>query len=372
MLPRPKSHSSDPIFGATAMASSSSSAAFLLTPNNIINPYTAHLSSVAMNMSRRPSLPANHPLLHHHHPMERQRSYDPRRQPPGFYLQQQALLQEQFEQQQQRRLSQPELPPAPVSLQHQEMAIPLQRPALTPLSPSRSMSSLSSTSTLVSSLSSTSISSTLSSSTLTTISTAVRHPLWRLDCKSCKTTLSEQAMLGHLAGDPDKKLFSTNLAVGGSVCGYKLVQACAGCKTDRGNGHFWIFYANQVVSHWRRIKDGNYAVTTAATISTASTSDITTTTEKETTPAAAVSKWSLEDLCPQLGAISMSQFEQSENVTHAMDKQGGGAFGEVDVVLAKCHLASVECEGDDEAEGRPMYWDDLPTWQSQAEGNVGR
>ncbi|KAF9325771.1 hypothetical protein BGZ91_002249 [Linnemannia elongata] len=193
---------------------------------------------------------------------------------------------------------------------------------------------------------------------------------------SCKTTLSEQAMLGHLAGDPDKKLFSTNLAVGGSVCGYKLVQACAGCKTDRGNGHFWIFYANQVVSHWRRIKDGNYAVTTAATISTASTSDTTTTTttttEKETTPAAAVSKGSLEDLCPQLSAVSMSQFEQSENVTHAMDKQGGGAFGEVDVVLAKCHLASVECEGDDDAEGRPMYWDDLPTWQSQAEGNVGR
>ncbi|KAF9293653.1 Protein fam72b [Linnemannia elongata] len=250
---------------------------------------------------------------------------------------------------------------------------------------------------MVSSLSSTSISSTLSSSTLTTISTAVRHPLWRLDCKSCKTTLSEQAMLGHLAGDPDKKLFSTNLAVGvlglpdrpvsiqcpckfhlfacascGSVCGYKLVQACAGCKTDRGNGHFWIFYANQVVSHWRRIKDGNYAVATAATISTASTSDTTTTTEKETTPAAAVSKGSLEDLCPQLSAVSMSQFEQSENVTHAMDKQGGGAFGEVDVVLAKCHLASVECEGDDEAEGRPMYWDDLPTWQSQAEGNVGR
>ncbi|KAG0075682.1 hypothetical protein BGZ90_009616 [Linnemannia elongata] len=212
---------------------------------------------------------------------------------------------------------------------------------------------------MISSLSSTSISSTLSSSTLTTISTAVRHPLWRLDCKSCKTTLSEQAMLGHLAGDPDKKLFSTNLAVG-------YISACMRYLRKR----LWV------VSHWRRIKDGNYAVTTAATISTASTSDTTTTTttttEKETTPAAAVSKGSLEDLCPQLSAVSMSQFEQSENVTHAMDKQGGGAFGEVDVVLAKCHLASVECEGDDDAEGRPMYWDDLPTWQSQAEGNVGR
>ncbi|KAK3830609.1 MAG: hypothetical protein J3R72DRAFT_252885 [Linnemannia gamsii] len=216
MLPRPRSYSSDPIPGATPM-SSSTSFSNLLTPNHHkVNPNIAHLSSVAMNMSRRPSLPANHPLMHHHHPMERQRSYDPRRQPPGFYLQQQALLQEQFEQQQQQeqqglqaqqqQLQQASAPsPTPV---------PLQRPALTPLSPPRSLSSLSSTSTMVSSLSSSSISSTLSSSTLTTVSTTVRHPLWQLDCKSCKTTLCKQAMLGHLAGDPDKKLFSTNLTVG--------------------------------------------------------------------------------------------------------------------------------------------------------------
>lgn len=195
-------------------------------------------------------------------------------------------------------------------------------------------------------------------------------------------------MLGHLAGNPDKKLFSTNLAVEvlglpdrpmsiqcpckfhlfacascGSVCGYRLVQACAGCVTDRGNGHFWIFYANEVVSHWRRIKDGNYAVTTAATITTVSTSEATKTTETETTSAAAVSKGAFEDLRPQPIAVSMSRFEHAG---------GGGTIGEVDVVLAKCHLASAECEGREEAEGRPMYWDDLPTWRSQTEGNVGR
>ncbi|KAF9909729.1 hypothetical protein BX616_011070, partial [Lobosporangium transversale] len=42
----------------------------------------------------------------------------------------------------------------------------------------------------------------------------VRHPLWRLECSSCKATLCEQAMQGHLVGDPSKKLFSTNLAIG--------------------------------------------------------------------------------------------------------------------------------------------------------------
>ncbi|KAG0229951.1 hypothetical protein BGW42_001279 [Actinomortierella wolfii] len=43
---------------------------------------------------------------------------------------------------------------------------------------------------------------------------AVRHPLWRLECKSCNAVLCEQAMQGHLVGDPSKKLFSTNLAIG--------------------------------------------------------------------------------------------------------------------------------------------------------------
>lgn len=160
----------------------------------------------------------------------------------------------------------------------------------------------------------------------------------------------------------------------GSVCGYRLVQACAGCETDRGNGHFWIFYANEVVSHWRRIKDGNYAVTTAATTTAVSALEAATATEKETAPAAAVSKGALEDLRPQLIAVSMSRFEQSENVTHSRDKQAGGVgtIGEVDVALAKCHLASADCEEGDEAEGRLMYWDDLPAWRSQTEGSVGR
>ncbi|KFH66132.1 hypothetical protein MVEG_08233 [Podila verticillata NRRL 6337] len=110
----------------------------------------------------------------------------------------------------------------------------------------------------------------------------VRHPLWRLECSSCKTTLCEQAMQGHLVGDPSKKLFSTNLAIGvlglpdrpvsiicpckfhlfacascGSVCGYNLSQPCAGCETNRGNGHFWIFYAHEIIPHWRTIGDRN-------------------------------------------------------------------------------------------------------------------
>ncbi|KAF9204809.1 Protein fam72a [Haplosporangium sp. Z 27] len=89
-------------------------------------------------------------------------------------------------------------------------------------------------------------------------------------------------MQGHLVGDPSKKLFSTNLAIGvlglpdrpvsiicpckfhlfacascGSVCGYNLSQPCAGCETNRGNGHFWIFYAHEINAHWRTIGDRN-------------------------------------------------------------------------------------------------------------------
>ncbi|KAF9942840.1 Protein fam72a [Mortierella alpina] len=89
-------------------------------------------------------------------------------------------------------------------------------------------------------------------------------------------------MQGHLVGDPSKKLFSTNLALGvlglpdrpvsiicpckfhlfacascGSVCGYNLSQPCAGCETNRGNGHFWIFYAHEIIPHWRTIGDRN-------------------------------------------------------------------------------------------------------------------
>ncbi|KAG0318755.1 Protein fam72a [Dissophora globulifera] len=89
-------------------------------------------------------------------------------------------------------------------------------------------------------------------------------------------------MQGHLVGDPTKKLFSTNSAIGvlglpdrpvsiicpckfhlfacascGSVCGYNLSQPCTGCETNRGNGHFWIFYAHEIVAHWRTIGDRN-------------------------------------------------------------------------------------------------------------------
>lgn len=42
----------------------------------------------------------------------------------------------------------------------------------------------------------------------------IRHPLWRLECFSCGTTLCEQAMQGHLVGDTTRKLFSTNQATG--------------------------------------------------------------------------------------------------------------------------------------------------------------
>ncbi|KAF9997740.1 Protein fam72a [Modicella reniformis] len=89
-------------------------------------------------------------------------------------------------------------------------------------------------------------------------------------------------MQGHLVGDPSKKLFSTNRAIGvlglpdrpvsiicpckfhlfacascGSVCGYNLSQPCTGCETNRNNGHFWIFYAHEVIAHWRTIGDRN-------------------------------------------------------------------------------------------------------------------
>jgi hypothetical protein len=69
----------------------------------------------------------------------------------------------------------------------------------------------------------------------------------------------------------------------------------------------------------------------------------------------------------------MAQFEKHEEKAQ-MDKQSwvDGGIGEVDVVLAKCHLSNAEGEEDDGAEGRLMYWDDLLTWQSQTEGYVGR
>ncbi|KAI7831697.1 FAM72 protein-domain-containing protein [Gamsiella multidivaricata] len=122
----------------------------------------------------------------------------------------------------------------------------------------------------------------LTPSTPSSIAPVVRHPLWRLECSSCNTTLCEQAMQGHLVGDPSKKLFSTNLATGvlglpdrpvsiicpckfhlfacascGSVCGYNLSQPCTGCETNRGNGHFWIFYAHEIIPYWRTIGDRN-------------------------------------------------------------------------------------------------------------------
>ncbi|KAG0210482.1 hypothetical protein BGX33_004902 [Mortierella sp. NVP41] len=195
---------------------------------------------------------------------------------------------------------------------------------------------------MVSNLSSSSTSSTLSSSSMATVSTSMRHPLWQLDCKSCKTTLCEQAMLGHLAGDSTKKLFSTNLVVGGSECGYKLVQPCADCETNRGNGHFWIFYAEEVFSHWRRIRDDAIAKVSATTVAT--------------TPATTVSK--KEITINDTSALPTPTSPESET----------------DAGMAKFHWTSTEYEGKGEDEvvelgGRPMYWDDLPTW-CQTDGNV--
>lgn len=88
---------------------------------------------------------------------------------------------------------------------------------------------------------------------------------------------------------------------------------------------------------------------------------------------ALVGKGALESSRPPLMTVSMP-FEQDEDNALQVERQrwASGGIGEVDVVLAKSHLASAECEVDDEAEGRPMYWDDLLTWQSQTEGNVGR
>ncbi|KAF9153137.1 Protein fam72a [Linnemannia schmuckeri] len=182
------------------------------------------------SMSRRPSLPVNH---HQHQQMNNpyaQQGYHNSHQSSYSQQQQQLMMREQQQHHHQ---------------QHQQ-------PPLTPSTPSSSAP------------------------------VVVRHPLWKLECASCKTTLCEQAMQGHLVGDPSKKLFSTNLALGvlglpdrpvsiicpckfhlfacascGSVCGYNLSQPCSGCETNRGNGHFWIFYAHEIIPHWRTIGDRN-------------------------------------------------------------------------------------------------------------------
>ncbi|KAF9419824.1 hypothetical protein BGZ76_004196, partial [Entomortierella beljakovae] len=116
------------------------------------------------NMNRRPSLPVNNP---HYHPMERQPSYDPRRQPgyPGGF---------HFHRQQPQD-------------QHQRIGRPLTPQTPTSASPIMIDSS---------------------------IAPVVRHPLWKLECRQCSTLLCEQAMQGHLVGDPSQRLFSTNLAIG--------------------------------------------------------------------------------------------------------------------------------------------------------------
>ncbi|GJJ72560.1 hypothetical protein EMPS_04918 [Entomortierella parvispora] len=164
-----------------------------------------HMARLALaNMNRRPSLPANHP---YHHPMERLPSHDPRRQQQ--ILQQQQQSQQSYFRQQHgnnsmggRSSASSQQPPAG--------AVPL-----TPNTPTSSSSSSSSGPAPPSLTSSNSNSNSNSSNGAgAPPPQVVRHPLWRLDCQSCKTTLCEQAMQGHLVGDPSKKLFSTNLAIG--------------------------------------------------------------------------------------------------------------------------------------------------------------
>lgn len=119
------------------------------------------------NMSRRPSLPVNHHQLQQMNNPYLQQGYHNSHQSSYSQQQQQLVMREQQQHHQQ---------------QHQQ-------PPLTPSTPSSS-------------------------------APVVRHPLWKLECASCKTTLCEQAMQGHLVGDPSKKLFSTNLALGyvSSIC----------------------------------------------------------------------------------------------------------------------------------------------------------
>ncbi|KAG0293593.1 hypothetical protein BGZ96_002638, partial [Linnemannia gamsii] len=123
------------------------------------------------------------------------------------------------------------------------------------------------------------------------------------------------------------------------------------------------------------IRDSNNAdakpISTMTAISTSATKAETT--EKEANMSVLVCKGALENSRPSL-AVSMPQFDQDEDNAQQIDKQrwAGEGISEVDVVLVKSHLASAECEDDNGAKGRLMYWDDLLTWQSQTEGSVGR
>ncbi|KAG0270875.1 hypothetical protein BGZ95_001399, partial [Linnemannia exigua] len=156
-------------------------------------------------------------------------------------------------------------------------------------------------------------------------------------------------MLGHLAGDSDKKLFSTNLAVG--------------IKEE----------TNDSVSGVHAIVKTTAATATAMTIETM---------EMESMIEVVDRKGPLDGTRPHT-PITSAGSEQSAN---GADKHGAIAGGhkedvDVDVVMAKCQLTSAAgyAFGDESAEGgRLMYWDDLPTWESQSqsqsrsEGNVGR
>ncbi|KAF8981973.1 hypothetical protein BGZ46_002027 [Entomortierella lignicola] len=134
-------------------------------------------------VSRRPSLPVTSNSIHHH-PMERHPSYDPRRQPG--YIGHHPFLQQQ----------------------QQEYERTMQRP-LTPITPSSTPSP--------GSLPFANNTSSVQDNTTTTtnvIGSDIRHPLWKLECRVCTKVLCEQAMQGHLLGDPSQRLFSTNLAIG--------------------------------------------------------------------------------------------------------------------------------------------------------------
>ncbi|KAF9428986.1 hypothetical protein BGZ94_000215 [Podila epigama] len=127
--------------------------------NHQQGPYGPEGPSAMPGMNRRPSVPVNHYYLQ----QQQQQQQNYRNPHQSSYAQHREHNQQQ--QQQQQHPSQPQQP-------------------LTPSTPSSNPTPV------------------------------VRHPLWRLECSSCKTVLCEQAMQGHLVGDPSKKLFSTNQAIG--------------------------------------------------------------------------------------------------------------------------------------------------------------
>jgi hypothetical protein len=162
------------------------------------------------------------------------------------------------------------------------------------------------------------------------------------------------------------------------VCGYKLVQSCAGCETTRGNGHSWIFYANEVISHWRRIKEHGSDKKDEAHA-------ITKTELEKAIEAAAVGMGESTTAYrePLIGSrpSHTSTILHSEQRAIDTDNQSEPAVSDrvEDLMMAKCQLTNATGYGyGGEAEGvergRLMYWDDLPSWESQghSSGNIGR